>query len=183
MSCPSSSLAKMCGSGPDHVFCPSWERMLMSAAAAPPMKRKAGLGGGRRRARRGLRSVSLSPSALCPAVGTSIAGGDTGFPRDDGRARMTTLSSSFLIPRFLSGRRSAIMHELSEPSPPEVSHLWIYQRTQPGDSRVIVAESLAGPDLPCCSRFLTVSVRTDTPSSMPSAAAVTAPQFRLWGRR
>jgi len=105
----------MYGSSPDHVFCPSWERMLMSAVAAPPMKRKAGLGGGRRRARRGRRPVSLYLSALSPAVGTSIAGGDTGFPRDDGRARMTTLSSPFLIPRLLSGRRSAVVHELPEP--------------------------------------------------------------------
>ena len=84
----SSSLAKMCGSILDHVFCPSWERMVMSAAtraAALSMKRKAGPGGGDRQARRGRRSTWLSPSAPQPVVRSSLAGA-TRAP-DDHRPR------------------------------------------------------------------------------------------------
>ena len=91
-SCLSSSLAKMYGSSPDHVFCPSSERMLMSVAALST-KRKAGLGRGARRARRGRRSISLPLSAPHPVVGASATGVVLDFSRDDGRVHMTTLSS------------------------------------------------------------------------------------------
>jgi len=66
--CPSSSsssLARMNCGGPDHVFCPSSGRMVMSVATAvataPSTKHKAGLGGGDRR---GPHSISLPPSAF-----------------------------------------------------------------------------------------------------------------------
>lgn len=52
LSCPSSSV-KMNGSTLDHVFCPSSERVVMSAALST--RHKAGLVGGVRRARRGRR--------------------------------------------------------------------------------------------------------------------------------
>lgn len=68
--CRSSSLS---GRSLDHVFCPSWEKMLTARAVALSTKRKAELFGEEgSRVRQGRRSAYLSLSAFQEVARTSM---------------------------------------------------------------------------------------------------------------